>query len=254
MTRWYVSQPTKRGGIHPPRTSINRTGEASSAMRRQQQRVDDKRILASYVQLRPGVLVVWNRQPYRVVELAERPLDLWGEEHEQRYADALAHWDRFPHGNRPEKATWRSRPYAFIIQPDGKPQEEPLHLIGPADYSWEVLPEHYAICTACGELPPCSHELAEREADRLTAHNEALMEIPPGFCLGCGEHITHRQNAVRFPGPNLWRPDLPKNSAVFHARQECAGAVERYRRQWEERGGQEPQTLLELDEPNGGAL
>ena len=27
MTRWYVRQHTKHGGIHPPRTSLNRIGE-----------------------------------------------------------------------------------------------------------------------------------------------------------------------------------------------------------------------------------
>lgn len=251
MTRRYVRQPTKRGGIRPPRTSINRIGQPSSAMRRQQQRIDDKRILADYVQLKPGILVVWDGQPHRVVELAERPLDLWGEKHEMRYAAALEHWDRFPHGDRPEKATWDGRPYVFVLQVDGKPHEKPLHLIGPADHVWDVLPEHYAICSACGELPPCTHEIAESEADRQAARADVLMDIPPGHCLGCGEYVTTRQQAARFPGPNLWRPDLPENSAVFHARQECSGEAERYRRQWEARGNEDAQAVLPLDDEDG---
>ncbi|MFI8535423.1 hypothetical protein ACIGMX_34900 [Streptomyces aquilus] len=255
MTRWYVGQPTKRGGIHPPRTSINRTGHASSAMRRQRQRIDDRQMLANYVQLKPGVLVIWSRQPYRVVELAERPLDLWGEKHEMRYATALEQWEQGGRrGDRPEKATWDGRPYVFVLQPDGQPHDEPLHLIGPANYSWAVLPEHYAICSACGELVPCAHALAEREADKQAAVADVLMDIAPGHCLGCGEYVSPRQKAARFPGPNLWRPDMPDHSAVFHARQECAGAVERYRRQWEARGGLEQQTVLELDDPHGGVL
>lgn len=248
MSRRYVSQPTKRGGIHPPRTSINRIGEPSSAMRRQEYRIRDKRILADYVQLKPGVLVVWDGQPHRVVELAERPLDLWGEKHEMRYATALDYWDRYPRGERPEKATWDGRPYVFVLALDGQPQEKPLHLIGPANTSWDVLPEHYAICSACGELPPCRHELAEREADQQAARADVLMDIPPGHCLGCGEYVTTRQQAARFPGPNLWRPDLPENSAVFHARQECEGEVDRYRRQWEARGNTDPQPNLFADE------
>lgn len=251
MSRWYVRQHTKHGGIHPPRTSINRIGEPSSAMRRQEERIHDKQILSDYVQLKPGVLVVWDRQPYRVVELAERPLDLWDEKHEMRFAAALEAWDRYPRAwDRPEKATWDGRPFVFVLAADGKPQEKPIHLIGPANTSWDVLPEHYAICSACGELPPCRDELNEREADQQAARADVLMDIPPGHCLGCGEYVTTRQNAARFPGPNLWRPDMPDHSAVFHARQECSGEVERYRRQWEARGNNDPQTSLFADEEN----
>jgi hypothetical protein len=217
-------------------------------MRRQEQRIHDKKILADYVQLKPGVLVVYDRQPWRVVEITERPLDLWDDEYEKRFADAVESWERWGRGDRPEKATWISRPMAIVLQPDGKPHEKPIHLIGPYHHRWDVLPEHYAICSACGELPPCRHELAEREADQQAARADVLMDIPPGHCLGCGEYVTPRQNAARFPGPNLWRPDLPEHSAVFHARQECAGEVDRYRRQWEARGNTEQQTVLPLDD------
>jgi hypothetical protein len=251
MNRWYPRQHYKRGGTHPPLTAVNRIGEASSAMRRQEQRVHDKQILANYVQLKPGVLVIWDRQPHRIVELAERPLDLWGEKHEMRYATALEHWEiGGKRGERPEKTTWRARPFVFVLQPDGKPHEKPVHLIGPANHSWDVLPEHYMICAACGELPPCRHEEAERIADIQAAQADVLMDIPPGHCLGCGEHITSRQKAVRFPGLNLWRPDLPDNSAVFHARQECSGEADRYRSQWEARGNNDPQPSLYADEEN----
>ncbi|MYU20760.1 hypothetical protein [Streptomyces sp. SID8352] len=248
MTRWYPREHCKRGGIHPPRTSVNRIGGPSSAMRRQEQRIHDKEILANYVQLKPNTLVIWDRQPYRIIELAERPHDLWGDKHEMRYATALEHWDRYPHGERPEKATWDGRPYVFVLQPDGKPHEKPLHLIGPANHPWNVLPEHYMVCASCGELPPCRQEEAERYADRQAAQAEVLMDIPPGHCLGCGEHITTRQHATRFPGPNLWRPDLPDNSAVFHARQECSTPREKYREQWEARGGMNEQPNLFADE------
>ncbi|MFE9736174.1 hypothetical protein ACFYO9_37610 [Streptomyces sp. NPDC005863] len=237
MSRWFPRQNTKGGGTRPPRTAVNRIGEASSAMRRQEQRIDDKRILANYVQLAPGVLVIWDRKPHRVIELAERPLDLWGEKHEMRYATALEHWEiGGRRRERPEKTTWEARPYVFVLQTDGKPQEKPLHLIGPANHVWDVLPEHYWICSACGELPPCRHEEAEWIADTQAARADVLMDIPPGHCLGCGEFVTSRQKAARFPGPNLWRPDLPEHSAVFHARSECSGEVERYRQQWEARG------------------
>ncbi|ELP67694.1 hypothetical protein STRTUCAR8_08610 [Streptomyces turgidiscabies Car8] len=248
MTRWYVGQPTKHGGVHPPRATINWAGEASSAMRRQQRRIDDKQILADYVQLAPGVLVVWERAPHRVVSVDERPDDLWGDKHEMRFADEVTLWERWKRGDKPERATWRERPFAIQLVPVADPKADPVHLIAPGGHSWDVLPEHYSVCVACGELPPCRHQEAEREADRIAARNEALMDIPAGHCLGCGEYVTHRQDAHRFPGPNLWRPDLPENSAVFHARQECAGEVERYRRQWEARGNTEPQPSLFADD------
>ncbi|MGW3400158.1 hypothetical protein [Streptomyces zhihengii] len=253
MTRWHPRQCYKRGGALPPRTSTNRFGESSSAMRRQQDRIDDKRLLARYVQLAPGVIVIWDRQPHRVVELAERPIDLWGEEYEASFVTAVENWERYgKRGERPEKPTWSGRPFVFVLQLDGKPHTKPLHLIAPAHHVWDVLPEHYMICSACGELPPCRHEIAEREADEQTARAEALMDIAPGCCLGCGEVITSRQHATRFPGPNLWRPDLPENSAVFHARQECSDPRDRYREQWDARGGMKQQTSLFPDGRDAG--
>jgi len=245
---WSPREHTKRGGVLPPLTRLNRIGEPSSAMRRQEQRIHDKRLLADYVQLAPGVLVVWDRQPWRVIEVTERPIDLWGAKYEKAFEEDLAGWERYPnHRNKPEKTTWVGRPVAVVIQLDGQPADKPLHLIGPAHHRWDVLPEHYAICSRCGELPPCRHEEAEREADIAMAHAEVLMDIPAGHCLGCGEAITSRQKAVRFPGPNLWRPDLANGSAVFHARQECSDPVYRYRKQFEESGGQDQQTALDID-------
>jgi len=248
MTRWYVGQPTKRGGVHPPRTALNRIGEPSSAMRRQENRIHDKRILANYVQLKPGVLVVWDRQPWRILSIDERPADLWGDKHEERFANEVATWERWQRGDKPERATWHERPFAIQLVPVADPKASPLHLIAPGGHSWDVLPEHYTVCVACGELPPCTHEVAEREADRQAARADVLMDIPPGHCLGCGEYVTPRQQAARFPGPNLWRPDMPEHSAVFHARQECSGEVERYRRQWEARGNTSQQPSLFADE------
>jgi hypothetical protein len=114
---------------------------------------------------------------------------------------------------------------------------------------WAVLPEHYAVCVACGELPPCSHEISERAIDRVVAHSEELMHLKPGCCMGCSEPITSRMQATRFPGPNLWRPDFGDDSAVFHARKECADDVTRYREQWQAKGGVEVQAML----PDGEA-
>jgi hypothetical protein len=54
--------------------------------------------------------------------------------------------------------------------------------------------------------------------------------------------------AVRFPGPNLWRPDLGDGSAVFHDRKECSHDVSRYRGQWEAAGNAPAQAELPMEE------
>lgn len=241
---WSPRTPTKTGRIDPPPTKINRFGESSTASRRYQERVYDRRILAGIVQLAPGMLVVWDRAPWRVIEIREFPIDLWPAKYETAFTQDVARWEQRLHGDRPEKPTWNGRPINIALTPDRKPRAKPLVLTTPAHHGWDVLPEHYAICVACGQMPPCRHELAEREADDQMARTEVLMSIPPGHCLGCGEPITSRQKAARFPGPNLWRPDLPDGSAVFHARKDCASKTSYYRRQWETAGGEDPQLSI----------
>lgn len=252
MTRYWTARTrTLYGCALPPPERGKNLWQPSSAMRRQENAVHQRRLDRRYVQLAPGTLVIWERQPWRVIAIDERPDDMWGDKYEQDFAHHLKLWESRRIGDKPERHTWRGRPVAVQIVPAADPKTEPVHLICPGYHQWDVLPEHYAVCVACGELPPCRHEIAEQEADIIAARNEVLMEIPPGHCLGCGEFITSRQKAARFPGPNLWRPDMPEHSAVFHARQECAGEVDRYRRQWESRGGStNPQpSLFVNDDP-----
>lgn len=240
--------PTKTGRAEPPPTQLNRIGEPSSAKRRQQDRIYERQVLSGIVQLAPGVLVVHNRKPWRVLEVRERPVELWGERWEQLFEAAVQLWERYPRGERPEKATWYRRPIVVVLVPDGKPNAKPVHLCGPASHDWPVLPEHYAVCRVCGELPPCPEELADQAVERQMARTEELMAIPAGHCLGCGEAITSRMKAVRFPGPNLWRPDLGESSAVFHARAECSDDVRRYREQWLAVGGEPVQPELPVED------
>lgn len=221
--------------------------QPSSAKRRYENAIHARSMARRYVQLAVGTLVIFERAPWRIVAIDERPDDLWGDEYEDAFTRHLKVWESRKLGDRPERHTWRGRPIAVQIVPAADPQAEPIHLVGPGNHQWDVLPEHYSICAACGELPPCRHETNEQQADRIAARNDVLMDIPPGHCLGCGEHITRRQKAHRFPGPNLWRPDLPDNSAVFHARQECADGADRYQRQWEEAGNGSPHQELPLD-------
>lgn len=250
---WKPRTRTLNGYALPAAEPGQSNWRPSSARRRYENAVHQRALARRYVQLAPGVLVIWERQPWRVIAVDERPDDLWGEKYEAEFAHHLKVWESRQLDDRPERSTWRGRPIAVQIVPVADPKADPLHLIGPGNHQWDVLPEHYSVCAACGELPPCRHELAEQEADRQAAQTDVLMDIPAGHCLACGEHITHRQQADRFPGPNLWRPDLPENSAVFHSRQECAGPRHRYRAQWLHRGNEERQAVLPLDDEDGAA-
>lgn len=200
--------------------------------------------------IRPGSIIVFGeRRAHQVVEITERPLDLWPEYF-------LKEWNRFTEwwveqvmagrdmGAQPEKATWKHRPVVLVLRPADQPTAKPTHYAVRASRPFYVLPEHYSVCRLCNEIPPCRHVTTEASIDLAMQDTERLMSIQPGCCLGCGEPITSRMKAVRFPGPNLWRPDLGTNSAVFHARQDCADSTSSYRRQWEQKGHHEMQPAL----------
>ncbi|MFH8581611.1 hypothetical protein [Streptomyces zaomyceticus] len=197
--------------------------------------------------IRPGTIIVFSdRRAYEVIEVKERPLDLWPEHflnEWERYAawwveQAVAGRDM---GTQPEKATWEHRPLAITIRPADQPAAKHQHYAVRADRPFYVLPEHYSVCRLCNEIPPCTHVITEARVEHEMSKAEALMSIPAGACLSCGEAITSRMKATRFPGPNLWRPDLGDNSAVFHARQACSGTADSYRSQWQKRGHHELQ-------------
>lgn len=243
-SNWLSRNPTRRGRVDPLPPGPFRHGEASRAKDRYNNKVAEIQARARYVQLTPGAIVIYDWKPWRVLEVREQPMDLWGETYEQAFHADVEVWEKYQHGDRPEKATWRGRPINFVLAPDREPNAKPLHLIGPAHYDWPVLPEHYAVCRSCGKLPPCPEEVTTKAVELQVARTEVLMSIPAGHCLACGEAITSRMKAVRFPGPNLWRPDLGDDSAVFHAREECSGDVYEYREQWQAKGNEDAQQAL----------
>lgn len=242
---WRPHTPTITGHIDPLGEPVNACiDRASTASRRLAARVEEVRRRGRHVQLAPGMLVVWDRAPWRVVSIEERPND-WPERFEAAWDEHQAAWlsalvaDREA-GPEPERATWPGRPVVLVVADPANPEREPLHLCAPARHRWDVLPEHYAACAACGELAPCRHEKANEVADRAGAEAAIRMTFPADACMGCGEAIAGRQKAVAFPGPNLWRPDLP-GQARFHARQDCEGWVEQYRAAWRAAGGDQVQ-------------
>jgi hypothetical protein len=196
-----------------------------------------------------GTIVVFQRLPRYVVEIRELPEDLWPQPYEeawqQRLSERAAYEERrvaHPERNmRPwsdeTRTTWWQRPIAVTLQiVDSK--AEPGHWAFSVSRDWQILPEHYSVCRLCGELPWCRHVETEATVSREVEKAERLMAIPRGCCLGCGEPITSRMKATRFPGPNLWRPDWGTDSAVFHARSrdECSNGLWRYEEQWKQQG------------------
>lgn len=180
------------------------------------------RLRATTGRLKPNSILVWDRQPYRLIEVRDRDEADWP----QSYRDA---WVK--HG-MPDPATWSYRPRVVVLRHDDQPQAKPLHLLCPDSTYWYVLPEHYWVCRTCQELPPCRHVHNEAVMDRAAERMEKDMAIMPGVCHGCREPISSRQKSFTFPGPNLIRPDLGNDSAIFHTRNGCAGSMKAYDERW----------------------
>lgn len=172
--------------------------------------------------LEPGTLIVWERKPYRVLEVRERAHANWPD----------AYRDEWAKQNMPDPDTWSYRPRVIVMRPEEDPKAKPLHLQGPNNTRWYTLPEHYPICRLCKEIPPCGHVHTEAVMDRARERMDKEMAILPGVCHGCREPITRRQKSFTFPGPNLIRPDLGDGSAVFHTRRDCYGSLDSYDKRW----------------------
>ncbi|WP_405852949.1 hypothetical protein OG571_47680 (plasmid) [Streptomyces sp. NBC_01369] len=119
-----------------------------------------------------------------------------------------------------------------MIRHEEQAQATPLHLEGPDSYEWYTLPEHYGVCRICRELPPCRHVHNDAIMDRASERMAKDMAIMPGVCHGCREPITKRQKTFAFPGPNLIRPDLGNDSAIFHTRRDCLATARSYDERW----------------------
>lgn len=176
----------------------------------------------SAAELTANQIVIWDRRPYRIIETRDRdPLD-WDTTVRDRWAE---------HGC-PDPAHWRYRPLVIVLRDEDQPTAKPLHLCGSASVMWRTLPEHYAVCRRCGELPPCREVHNDKVAERATERFEQEMAIMPGCCHACHEPVTSRQKVYRFDGPNLMRPDLGNGSALFHLRAACRLDLKDYDRRW----------------------
>lgn len=172
--------------------------------------------------LEPNAIVVWQRKPYRLLEVREMLHANWPEQYREAWVKQ----------GMPDPDTWAYRPRVVVLRSEDDPKAKPVHLARPDSTYWYTLPEHYAICRLCHELPPCQHVHNESIMERATERMNKEMAILPGTCHGCREPITKRQKAFTFPGANLIRPDLGDNSAIFHTRSDCYNSLDSYDERW----------------------
>lgn len=174
--------------------------------------------------LTPGLIVILKREPYRVVETRGVDPANWPDKYVEKWAEA----------GFPDAATWRHRPLVLVLRDERDDTAKTLHAQCPASTTWRTLPEHYHVCRRCGEVPPCREVHNGRIAERAAERFEAQMAIMPGCCHSCREPITSRQKFHRFAGPNLIRPDLGDDSAMFHLRGSCGSGLDAYDKRWAE--------------------
>jgi hypothetical protein len=179
----------------------------------------------STTRLTTGTIVIAGRRPFRIDRVTELPTDQWPDKFVTAWREA----------GMPDVEQWASRPYRVSGLFEGPNADDRLHsTAAAASHLWDVLPEHYAVCHRCFELPPCSHAHNERITALATERMEEDMAILPGACHGCRGPITKRQKAFTFPGANLIRPDFGDDSAIFHTRGRCYYALTSYDKRWTE--------------------
>lgn len=231
---WRSRTPVRRGHIDPPNfgrligsrsTVAGRVAEQKFHM--QQEDRDP--------QLKPGMIVIVQRSPYRIAQINEIPFEQWPFACTDAWKEVFDWWANSRTDEpAPEPATWRDRPIEMVLE--SMTMEVNATTRVKASRVWDVLPEHYAVCRSCGELPPCREEEIEIATRRQMVESLRTMAIPAGACMGCGEAISGQQKSVSFPGPNLLRPDLADGTVRFHARSECSHWVYAYQGQWEDAG------------------
>jgi hypothetical protein len=173
-------------------------------------------------EIEPGAIVLYERKPYRVATATmDDPLN-WPESTREKWIEDGA----------PDPATWHRRPYTVSVHPVEEPDAKPLWLGASARSWWYVAPEHYSICRLCREIPPCAHAHAAKVMEDAAGKMGQVLSILPGCCHCCGNPVTRREKTILFEGPNLIRPDLGDDSALFHLRQSCNWAAYRYDVRW----------------------
>lgn len=102
------------------------------------------------------------------------------------------------------------------------------------------LPEHYALCHSCSELPPCSEVWTEK-VSAADAERSSRFEVE-GICPSCQKPVTYRQRSHRF-SENLYVPLGPP--VTFHARRACEGGAVQYDEALAKRNDTQPRLSCE---------
>lgn len=137
-------------------------------------------------------------------------------------------------------------PYEVIVTPvDGDDADRHFGIRVNGFTTWNVLPEHYAVCHLCGDLAPCRRHMEAKAAEADMKRAVENMSLLDGACPACKEPITHRQKSHRFPGPNLLNP-LGADVVQFHARRQCQGGAAEYEEKWVKADPTRGRSLLTL--------
>ena len=102
------------------------------------------------------------------------------------------------------------------------------------DSIWK-LKDRYPLCSCCGDLMPCRHEMEDRTVDNAAARMRRYETA--GVCPACQEAVTNRQQSIRFD-TNLYAMLGP--SPVFHLRYKCRSEAIRYDEALAKHEGRQP--------------
>ena len=76
---------------------------------------------------------------------------------------------------------------------------------------WQLLPEHFSVCSRCADVQPCREQVRDAEVDRALDELERFDN--PSMCPACTEPITLRQKTLALP--NVISP--AGGTVTFHA-------------------------------------
>lgn len=188
-----------------------------------------------YYDRRPpvGALVAFRRTPWRVIAVDDVESNDWDDRTRDEWL-ALGMPDQ-----------WHYRPFRVRVESPAGGDRGSMTVHSWNSITWQILPEHYAVCVSCGELAPCLAHTAMKQAERAMVRVEREMQLMPGCCPACQEPITKRQESKTFPGENLLLP-FGDPDVTFHMRSACRGGAEQYEEMWVRADPTRSRSLLTL--------
>jgi hypothetical protein len=173
--------------------------------------------------LNAGDVIRFERQALCVHKIQECPRGAWPNGY-------VALWYR---AGMPSPDEWADRPMLVTGAWHAQSRSsERVHVLTSGDYRWEILPEDYAVCSSCGEVPPCRHMQIERAVREESERLREILSINPGHCHACLDKIREGEPFIAFSGMNLLRPDLGPGSAIFHEEGRCRWKMKAYEELW----------------------